>query len=650
MVGSDSSVRRDLAGRRRGPRAMALALITALVLPIGPADAQAPPPAPPPAPEAASGWHAKPGWTFQRQAVAAAHPAAAEAGVKMLRLGGSAVDAAVAAQLVLGLVEPQSSGLGGGAFLMLWDGQRVLALDGRETAPAQAREDQFLRPDGRPLPFDEAVQSGLSVGVPGVLRLLELAHRRHGKLLWKQLFQPAIQLATEGFEVGPRLQRLSGADAGLRRQPRAAAYLLDAQGRPWPAGHKLRNPAYAAVLARMAEYGADAFYRGPVAEDMVAQVRGHAQRPGRLSLQDLADYRVREREPLCHDWRAWRLCGFPPPGSGALAVAQMLGMLEAMPPPGASKEDGRDAQGLPGPEFLHRYAEVARLAYADRALYLADPDFVPAPAGDWRSLIAPAYLKQRAALVGPRAMGAAMAGQPEPVASPVVPVPPGSSGSARLPTMSQPSVAMAFAPQPDQPEHGTSHLSVVDAQGMALAMTTTVEAQFGSRLLSDGGTGLAGGFFLNNQLTDFSLQPRDAQGLPVANRLEPGKRPRSAMSPTLVFSRADGRLLMSLGSPGGAAIPHFVAKTLIATLAWELDPQAALDLPNFGNFNGPTVLEAGRFPAQTVQALRERGHRVLEIDLTSGGQVLRWVPGDGGAPGHWRAGADPRREGEARGD
>ena len=526
-------------------------------------------------------------------------------------------DAAVAVQAVLGLVEPQSSGLGGGAFLMLWDGQRVLALDGRETAPAGARDDQFLRPDGSPLPFEEAVQSGLSVGVPGLLRLLEQAHARYGKLPWARLFQPAIALAEEGFAVGPRLHRLSE-DAGLRRQPRAAAYLLDPQGRPWPVGQRLRNPAYAWLLRRLAEQGAAVFYQGAAARDMVTQVAGHAQRPGALSEQDLADYRVREREPLCQDWQALRLCGFPPPSSGALAIAQILGLLEQLPAQAPELQDG-----LPTPDFLHRYTEAARLAYADRALYLADPDFVPAPAGDWRSLLAPHYLRQRAALVGPRSMGQAQAGQPVALQA-----------------------QQAWAAQAEQPEHGTSHISIVDAQGMALAMTTTVEAQFGSRLLSDGGSGLPGGFFLNNQLTDFALRPRDEQGRPVANRLQPGKRPRSAMSPTLVFARDDGRLLMSLGAPGGAAIIHYVAKTLIATHRWGLTPQQAVELPNFGSFNGPTVLEAGRFPAATLEALRQRGHRLLEVDLTSGLQVLQRLPGEQGG---WAGAADPRREGEVSG-
>ncbi|SEL21281.1 gamma-glutamyltranspeptidase / glutathione hydrolase [Roseateles sp. YR242] len=583
----------------------------------GPAWAQAVPPPP----EAASGWTAKPGWTFQRQAVAAANPAAAQAGLEMLRQGGSAVDAAVAAQMVLGLVEPQSSGIGGGAFLMLWDGDHVVALDGRETAPAAADETLFLNAEGQALPFQDAVQSGLSVGVPGTLRLLELAHRRYGRLPWARLFEPAIRLAADGFVVGPRLSHLAAADPALRQQPRINAYLMDPHGRPWPAGHRLRNPAYAAVLRRIAKEGADAFYRGAIARDIVAQVRGHASRPGRLQLTDLAAYRVQERAPLCQDWRAWRLCGFPPPGSGAIAIDQILGVLDRLPAP----TEPVLTNGLPGAEFLHRYAEASRLAFADRAAYVADPDFVKPPAGDWRSLLAPAYLRQRAALVGERSMGEASAGRPE-------------------------AVPQAYAPQPDQPEHGTSHLAIVDAQGMALSMTTTIEAQFGSRLMSDGGTGLRGGFFLNNELTDFSLQPRDEAGQPMANRVEPGKRPRSAMSPTLVFRRPEQegeapRFVMTVGSPGGAAIIHFVAKALIGSLDWGLDPQEALNLPNFGSFNGPTVLEAGRFPSTTVEGLVQRGHRIMSTELTSGAQAVMRL-GDG----RLRGAADPRREGEVRGD
>lgn len=572
-------------------------------------------------PEAATGSVVKPGWAVERQAVAAAHPLAAEAGQQILQAGGTALDAAIAAQAVLGLVEPQSSGLGGGAFLMLWDGQRVQAWDGRETAPAGARPEMFLRPDGRPMTVGQAIVGGLSVATPGLLAMLAAAHQRNGHLPWARLFEPAIGLAEQGFPVGPRLHALLSGEQALRRDPQAAAYFYDAQGRPWPVGHRLRNPAYAALLRDIAEHGPAAFYRGPAAADMVRRVRGHA-RPGLLSEADLAAYRPLQREALCADWRArWRVCGFPPPSSGQLTIMQILKLIEAHGEPAAALVPGDGlGDGLPGVSWLHLYNEAARLAFADRAQYVADPAFVAAPAGDWRSLLDADYLRQRAALIGPRSMGMASAGQPR---------------GARL----------SHAAQPEQPEYGTSHLSIVDAQGRAVALTSSIEAGFGARIMSDGGTGLAGGFLLNNEMTDFSMAPQDAEGRPIANRVEPGKRPRSSMSPTLVFDlREGGRLQLVAGSPGGPAIIHFTAKTLIAALAWGMNLQAAVALPNFGNFNGPTVLEAGRFPAATLQGLRALGHQVESFELPSGIQALeRREHG-------WFGAADPRREGVVRGD
>jgi len=338
--------------------------------------------------------------------------------------------------------------------------------------------------------------------------------------------------------------------------------------------------------------------------------------PGTLSEADLAAYAPRQREPICTDWQAvYRVCGFPPPSSGHLALMQILGLLERLPTQAQPLQSG-----VPGPDWLHAYTEAARLAYADRALYVADPDFVAAPGGDWKQLLAGAYLRQRAALVGTQSMKAAPPGQP-----------PGAAPSAH-------------ATMPEQPEHGTSHISVVDGEGRAVALTTSIEAAFGARVMADGGSGLPGGYLLNNQLTDFSAAPADAAGRPIANRLQPGKRPRSSMSPTLVFDGRDGRLLMTLGSPGGPAIIHFVAKTLLGTLQWGLDAQRAVDLPNFGSFNGPTVLEAGRFPPSALEALRGRGHSVAEIELTSGLQAIQRTP-DG-----WFGAADPRREGVVRGD
>ncbi|MFZ9297354.1 MAG: gamma-glutamyltransferase family protein [Hylemonella sp.] len=553
---------------------------------------------------------------MQRFSVVAAHPLASQAAIQILRAGGSALDAAIAAQMVLTLVEPQASGIGGGAFLMHWDGRVMDAWDGRETAPAEADERLFLQPDGRPMPFMQAVVGGRAVGVPGLLRMLEQAHRRHGQLPWEKLFEPAIELAEQGFAITPRLhaQLQFGAER-LRQDPLAGALYFGPQGLPHPVGFRLRNPALGQLLRQIARGGSDVFYRGPIAADMVSRVRSHGANPGWLSEQDLAGYQPRRRQALCTDWlELWRVCGFPPPSSGHLTIMQMLGMLAALPAQGPDLQDG-----LPSSVWLHRYNEVARLAFADRALYVADPDFVQPPAGDWRSLLAPDYLRQRASLVGPRSMGTAAAGQP---------------GAMRS----------AYVPQPTQAEYGTSHLSVVDGQGRVVAMTSTIEAVWGAHLMSDGGTGLPGGFFLNNQLTDFSFAPSDGRGHPIANRVQPGKRPRSSMSPTLVFRRGDGQLVLSAGSPGGAAIIHYTAKSLIGTLLWGLSPQQAIELPNFGNFNGPTLLEQGRFSQSSIEAMKALGHAVEEAPLVSGLHLLQRTPKG------WVGGADPRREGLVLGD
>lgn len=567
-------------------------------------------------PEAANGNSAKPGWAYARQAVAAANPLATDAGHQVLRAGGSALDAAIAVQMVLGLVEPQSSGIGGGAFLLHFDGQRATAHDGRETAPAGARSDMFMD-QGKPIPFDDAVQSGHSVGVPGAVRMLEAAHRQHGRLPWAQLFAPAITLAEQGFRVSPRLHALLQADPHLKKDPLALRFFYNAQGQAWPLGHVLRNPEYAHVLRRIADEGSRALHEGPVAKAIVART-AQAPRPGTLSLQDLKNYQPKERAALCFDHtaasRAYRICGFPPPSSGQIAIGQILGML------GHTQAQGPElAGGLPSPDFLHRYTQASRLAFADRAQYVADPDFMSAPAGDWRSLLAPGYLRERSQLIGTQAMKTAPAGQPG-----------GQTTS--------------FAPMPTQTEYGTSHISVVDAQGRAVAMTTTIEAAFGARRMVSTDPSRPGGFLLNNELTDFSLAPADAQGRPIANRVEPGKRPRSSMSPTLVFDKATGQLLMSGGSPGGALIIHYTAKLLTGTLHWGLNAQQAIDLPNFGSLGGPTLLEAQRFERSTVDALQWRGHEVREIDMTSGLQAIERTPSG------WFGGADPRREGVVLGD
>ena len=582
----------------------------------------------PRAPEAATGLAAAAApQRWQHWAVASANPAASEAGAAMLRQGGNAMDAAIAVQLVLALVEPQSSGLGGGAFLLHWDGAGLQAWDGRETAPAAATESLFLGPAGQPMTFDAAVTGGRSVGTPGAVRMLEAAHRQHGRLPWARLFEPAIALAEQGFVVGPRLAGLlRSADAEhLRRDAQAAAYFFRPSGagpnEPLAAGERVRNPAFAAVLRRLAAEGSAALHQGPVAADIVRRVRQYPGNPGLLSESDLVAYQPRQREPMCTLWRhRYRVCGFPPPSSGHIAVMQMLGLLDQVSAPPAPLQ-----AGVPSAGFLHRYAEVARLAFADRAQYVADPDFVAPPAGRWSSLLDEPYLAQRAALVNDRrSMGTASAGEP--------PAPVKSS---------------QWAPQVEQPEYGTSHISIVDKDGHAVSMTTTIEAAFGSRVMSDGGTGLPGGFLLNNELTDFAFAPRDAQGKPVANRVQPGKRPRSSMGPAMVFDTqapAQKQLTMVMGSPGGSAIIHYNAKTLLGTLAWGLSPQATLDLPNFANDNGVTRLETGRFPAATLEALQARGQRVVEQDLTSGSQVLQRVEGG------WLGGADRRREGVVVGE
>ncbi len=566
-------------------------------------------------PEGASGSTAKPGWSAQRMMVAAANPLATDAGYQVLRAGGSAIDAAVAVQMVLALVEPQSSGIGGGAFLLHSDGRAVQAWDGRETAPAAADERLFLLPDGQPMPFLQAAVGGRAVGVPGAVRMLEAAHRQHGKLPWSKLFEPAIALAEAGFRVSPRMHTQLKAETALRQDPQARAYFYGPDGEPHPVGHRLRNPALAEVLRAIAAGGSDALHSGAVAADIVARVRGHAGNPGRLTAADLAGYAARQRDVICTGWKQrYRVCGFPPPSSGHLTVMQILGLLEHVPAVVAPL-----SAGVPSADWLHVYTEAARLAFADRNQYIADPDFVAPPAGRWASLLDAAYLKPRAALIGAQSMKVAQ---------------PGAPGGTRS----------AWAPQPAQPESGTSHLSVVDGEGRAVAMTTSIESAWGSRILADGGTAKAGGFLLNNQLIDFSMVPADARGQAIANRVQPGKRPLSSMSPTLVFDLSDGRLLMSLGSPGGAAIIHFTAKTLIASLDWGLDVQRAINLPNFASFNGPTALEAGRFAPATLEALRQRGHTVVETDMTSGLQAIQRTPSG------WFGGADPRREGVVMGD
>ncbi|WP_434650013.1 gamma-glutamyltransferase [Pseudomonas sp. D1-2] len=575
----------------------------------------------PTAPEIASGYrtdlqthHA------DKHMAAAANPLAAQAGREMLRRGGSAIDAAIAMQAVLTLVEPQSSGIGGGAFIVLWDGKAVRTYDGRETAPAGATEKLFIQADGKPMPFTAAQIGGRSVGTPGVLRALELAHRKHGRLKWATLFEPAIVLAEQGFRISPRLHSMIAADASLPGSPDMAAYFLNADGSPKAMGTLLKNPALAGVLKRIANEGPNALYEGPVAEEIVAKVQSHAN-PGSLSLSDLKGYAARERAPLCTDYKRWQVCGMAPPSSGGIAVAQILGTLENL-----EQRDGLTALAAlkpikstnpagiePLPEAVHMISEAERLAYADRALYVADQDFVPVPV---KGLVDPTYLASRASLIGPRSMGVAKPGTP-------------------------PGIQMAFAPDRSPLRISTSQVVAVDDQGGAVSMTTTVESAFGSHLMVQG-------FMLNNQMTDFSFIPEE-NGRKVANRVEPGKRPRSSMAPTLIFDRQSGEWLAAVGSPGGSQIIEYVAKSVIGLLDWDLDPQAAINLPNFGSRNGPTELEQGQFSPALVQALKDKGHTVGEIDMTSGTQAIIRVR-DGQGKSSLAGGADPRREGQALGD
>ncbi|HZV66885.1 MAG TPA: gamma-glutamyltransferase family protein, partial [Telluria sp.] len=433
------------------------------------------------APEIEVGYTDKPGWVAKTFMVAAANPLAVEAGYQMLKKGGSAIDAAIATQLVLTLVEPQSSGIGGGAFLMYYDGAKVQAFDGRETAPAAANEHLFQNPDGTPLSRTAGIVGGRSVGAPGVLRMLELAHKQHGKLAWKTLFEPAIKLSEQGFAVSARLNGLLAWDPYIKKDPAAAAYFYDKDGKPWPVGHLLKNPALAKTLHEIADGGADAFYQGHIARDIAAKVAAHPTNPGLLTAADIAGYRPKLRTPVCSDYRSWTVCGMPPPSSGGIAVAQMLGML-------ATTNIGQypPVNGVPDAQAIHLFSEVGRLAYADRNRYAADTDFVPLPGRGISSLIDKDYLAKRAALITDKSMGVAPAGKP-------------------------PGMDVAWGTDNAIESPSTSHFVVVDGKGAGLSMTTTVEDAFGSRQMVDG-------FILNNQLTDFSFDSVDADG-PIANRV-----------------------------------------------------------------------------------------------------------------------------------
>ena len=539
--------------------------------------------------------------TAQNWMVAAANPLAVEAGARILEQGGSAADAMVAVQTVLGLVEPQSSGLGGGAFLVWYDAEsgKLTTLDARETAPLAATPTYFQDENGEPLEFFDAVVGGRSVGTPGTPALLEAAHRRWGKANWGSLFEDAIELAEDGFEVSPRLAGLVAEDSDrLGRFPVTKAYFFP-DGNAIAAGATLRNPDYAHVLRRLATEGSDAFYTGEIAEGIVDTVRSAEGNPGLLSAEDLARYRVIERPAVCAEYRDHDICGMGPPSSGALTVGQILGML-----------GGYDlaALGAENPESWRLIGDASRLAFADRGRYMADSDFVPVPT---EGLVAPDYLSERGKLL---------------------------SGDDALPEVSAGSPgwshAMLWGEDSAIEFPSTSHISIVDADGNALSMTTTIENGFGSRLFTQG-------FLLNNELTDFSFETHDDAGYPIANRLEPGKRPRSSMAPSIVMK--DDRPVLVIGSPGGSRIIGYVAKAIIGHLDWELDVQQAIALPNVVNRFGAMDVEASTDAAALTQPLTDLGFEVNETDLTSG------LHGIAITPEGLSGGADPRREGIALG-
>ena len=545
----------------------------------------------------------------RRGMVAAAHKLAVAAGIDILHAGGTAVDAAVAVQMVLGLVEPQSSGIGGGAFLLHFDAATGLTTswDGRETAPAAARPDLFQDRDGNKLAFMDAVLGGRAVGVPGTLKMLEAAWKQHGKLPWADLFAPAIRLADQGFPVSSRLAGTIAANiGGLSRQDTARRYFAAEDGSPLPAETMLRNPALAETLRAIAAGGADALYRGPIAADIAAVVRTDPN-PGLMTTDDLAAYQAKPRPPVCGEYRQRRICSMGPPSSGGIAVLQILGML--------SHEDlpKMDPDGLPA---AHLILEAMRLAYADRDRFLADPDYVRVPVP---GLIDAGYLAARAKLLNPAQAIAA-------------PVPPGDPSwvGAIGPASVQPN----FSPAPAE-EHGTSHMAILDDAGNAVSMTTTVEGPFGSHLM-------VRGFFLNNELTDFSFLP-EIDGREVANRVGPGKRPRSSMAPSFVFDEA-GRLQAAVGSQGGGRIIGFVSLALLRMLDWHETPQQAAAAPRMQTMGGPVELEAGTQAAGLAEGLRALGHSVRVMPVDSGFQGLAILP-DGPI-----GGADPRREGVAVGD
>lgn len=530
----------------------------------------------------------------------AANPYAVEAALEILRAGGSAVDAAIAAEMVLGLVEPQSSGVGGGGFMLFYDARReqISGYDGRELAPAGATPTMFLDNRGRPLPFLDARTSGRAVGTPLLVAMLKLAHDDHGRLAWAQLFAPAERLATEGFTVSPRLARFiasQGRDGRLRADFQTRAYFFDRQGNPIPAGETLRNPAYAATMRALAEQGPDALRQGPIAEGIVAAAQRNP-RGGALSLADLQAAQARRFEPVCGAFRVYRVCTTAPPASGS-AVLQILGIYEQLRP---------EPAGAASADDWAAFLWASRLGYADRDHYVADDNFVPVPT---EQMIDPAYLRTRAGLADlSRAPTATPAGMP-----------------------AGPDLYNQWG-RDNGEESGTTHLAIVDGWGNAVSLTATVESVFGAQRMTHG-------FLLNNQLTDFALEPT-LNGRPLANAVEPGKRPRSSMVPTIVTDR-NGELVLVVGSPGGSAIVGYVARTTIGILDWNMPVQDVINLSNATARTAPANIEEDRMPAGVAAELRRRGWELRDVAglEDSGLHAIRVTPN--GLEG----GADPRREG-----
>jgi len=530
--------------------------------------------------------------------VVAANPLAAQAGMRILQAGGSAADAAVAMQAVLGLVEPQSSGIGGGAFITYYDAkhQQVLAYNGRETAPAGATADMFLAADGRPLPFATAVLSGRSTGVPGAIAALGLLQHEHGKLAWHTLFADAQRLATDGFTVSPRLAGMITSRTPEATAPDAVRYFTRDDGSRYQSGDLLRNLPYADTLRRLADGGPGALYHGKLAQDIVDRVH-QGELPGTLSLEDFAHYRPIETPAQCHDWQQYRVCA-PPPPAGGIGVLQALLLLSHTDIATRSADD---------PVGWVEFAEAQRLMYADRDRYIGDPAVVAVPVA---GLLDPAYIQSRAALIG-------------------------TDVAAQPPQAGQPPGAPHYGPDHTAEPGGTTHMVIVDEAGNVLSMTTTVESIFGSGRMVDG-------FFLNNQLTDFSFSPLDANGAPAANAVGPGKRPRSAMSPVIVFDR-DGHFVAAAGSAGGPAIIAYVLKTLIATLDWHMSMQAAVGLPNLIAHGDHFTAETPKFAPDVLNGMIAHGLDPKPVQYEESGLTGVLVRADGSYEG----GADPRREGVA---